>query len=521
MGIQMFAKNPNTSNWKSLHCQKIFGAAIGFLSTIGFAQNSVKNDDLNKNSYYFSPTVSILQEFTTNAKLDANNVNGYLTQISPGFRWIANSSKIKGFIDYSLDATADSDGIKKYYIKNRLNANVVLEAVEEFAFIDLLGAISTQPVSAFGQPVSSSRKTANSTEVKTFQISPYILGNFENNFDYEARYSIRDIKSDAKANNDSRIQKLYLDFKSPERGKYLRWQAIASHENLEFQRSRNISTEIGRGALIYRITPQTAVSLIAGGESTNQITLKKEFHSVFGIGAQWQPSERTKLDTFIEKRYFGNAHKIEFEHRTRKTIWRYIDIKGISNGSGNESNLAGNIFNLLDGFYSQTEADPVKRTKIVLAEIERLGLQTDSQLFNDFFRSTNTLQRTQNLSVMMLGQRSTLTLNAFRQSNKILAARLKLIDDFENGEIIFQDGLSFLVAHRLNPNTSIFADVKVQHNKANVSELKNHLRSLRLGLSQKLSRNTNLNFQLSRSLSEQKNGGYDETTFVGVMTYRF
>ena len=143
MGIQMFAKNPNTSNWKSLHCQKIFGAAIGFLSTIGFAQNSVKNDDLNKNSYYFSPTVSILQEFTTNAKLDANNVNGYLTQISPGFRWIANSSKIKGFIDYSLDATADSDGIKKYYIKNRLNANVVLEAVEEFAFIDLICPTTT------------------------------------------------------------------------------------------------------------------------------------------------------------------------------------------------------------------------------------------------------------------------------------------------------------------------------------------------------------------------------------------
>lgn len=500
---------------------KVICIFIGFLPILCVAEDLKKNTRIKEKEYYLSPYISVKQEFTNNARLDESNVNGNLTQISPGIRWISNTGLIKGFVDYSLDATVDSEGKRHAYISNRLNAKAVAEVIEQFAFIDISGSMSTQPISAFGQPVVDSRLNNNSTEVKDFKISPYLMGHFENNFDYEARYSIRNIQSGSKIIGDSKIQKIKLNLESPDIGKYLKWSALASYEDSDFKLRRNISTTTFRGALIYGVTSQIEISLIAGVESTDQISINQESHSISGFGGQWHPSQQTKFSIFGEKRYFGNAHNIAFEHRTRKTVWRYTDIKGISDGSNNVSATSGRIFDLLDGFYTQIEADPVQRTQLVLAEIERLGLTSETQVFKDFFRSENTLQRSQNLSLIFLGQRSTLTLSAFRLSNKKLLGSINLTGDFEKNEEIRQKGLSFLLSHRLSPNTSFFTNLNKQQNIGNFPGLKNQLLSLKFGINENLSRRTNLGFQLNRSLIKNEKSRYGETSLIGIITHRF
>lgn len=494
---------------------------IVLLPIVSAAQEIEKSYEEKKRNYYFSPSISVRQEFTNNAKLDKSNKNGSLTQLIPGIRWIGNGANIKGFADYSLTASVDSEGVQRHYVRNRLNANAIVEVVEQLAFFDISGSISTQPISAFGNPIIDSRPNSNSAEVKNFQISPYIIGSVGDNFNYEARYSVQEIKSGAENIGNSQFQKIRMNLESPVSGKTFRWSALASYENSDFDYRRSISTGTLRGALIYGMTPQMVFSLIGGGESTDQISPKKETHSIIGLGAQWRPSQQTKISASGERRYFGNAHNIILEHNTGKILLRYTDIKGISNGLGGSSAISGSVFDLLNGFYTQIEPDPVLRTKLVLNEIERLGMTSETQVFKDFLRSTNTLKRTQRLSFIILGKRNTVTLSAYKVIDNKIDETLNTKDDFERNENISQKGLSLLMSHRLNFNTALFSNIDLRKNSGTSPGLKNTLLSVKLGINKNLSRRTNIGVQLNRSLVDQGIGRYGESSVMGTMTHRF
>ena len=120
------------------------------LPICGHSQNTMNESYGDKKKYYFSPAISLSQELSNNANLDDSNKSGYFTKIIPSLRWIANTARVKGFADYSLTATMDSEGAKQHYVRNRLNANAEVEILDQFAFVDIAGSISTQPISAFG-----------------------------------------------------------------------------------------------------------------------------------------------------------------------------------------------------------------------------------------------------------------------------------------------------------------------------------------------------------------------------------
>lgn len=505
----------------SRYQRSVIYIAICILPSVSAAQEDLTNEFERNRESYFSPRISIQQEFTNNTQLNSSNISGYLTQVSPGLLWISNTSRVKGFADYSLDAIFDSDGIKRNYINNRLNANAKLEIIEEIGFIDVLGSISKQPISAFGRFVNNSRVTDNSSEVINFQISPYIKGNLNNRMDYEARYSLKEIRSGAENISNLTTENIKLEFKSTAEGRSVRWSALASYANSDYKLRRNTTTGTLRGAVIYEMTPQTSFSLIAGAESTDEISPTRESHKILGLGAKWLPTERTQIAASVEKRYFGTAHNLAFEHTTGRTAWRFTDNKGISNGINNPSAEAGSVFDLLNGFYTQIETDPIRRTQLVLKEIERLGLTSDTLVFKDFLRSTSTLQRAQNLSLVLLGQRSTVTLSAFRLNNKRLAGSTSIGDDFEKNDQIIQHGLSLLVSHRLNTRTSIYTNLSTQRNIGAKQGLQNKFRTIKFGFNQNLSRRTNGSIQLNHYLSEQGTGKSAESSIMGIMTHRF
>ena len=504
---------------KFLLSKTIFVTSVWFLILPCTEAQEVINTSERKN--YFEPRISLQQNFTNNFNLDEKTTNGYISEISPGFTWIGNANRIKGFADYSLDVIFDSQKNQHRRVNNRFNGSAVVEAIEQIGFVDVYGSVSAQPTSAFGNSASNNRLSSNNIQVKSYKISPYFKGIFGNNIDYEMRYGFLNNSSNSKLDSDNTKKDILLKLEKSPTGQTIGWAALASHQAEEFASRRTITTSTLRGAVSYTFDNQLILSAVSGMEATDQLSPVRKTHSITGLGGKWRFSERTLFTANFERRYFGNSHEILFQHQAARTVWRYRDSKGISNGYGSGASTSGTVFDLLNVFYMQTEPDPVRRAQMVLIEVERLGLSSDTKIFQDYLRSTSTLQRVQGLSLAMMGLRSTVTFEAFRTANEKLEGSLASGDDFDLNNKIFQYGWNLVAAHRLTPLSTIFLNVSEQQSRGSNMGIKSKNRSLKLGFNTRLARKVNANFQIQRSLFDGNISSYGESSIIGTLTYRF
>ena len=495
-------------------------AAPAFFPCLATAQQEAEPATSRQPSLWLEPRVTLQHTVTSNARLDSTAISDQVTEVSPGFRLVSNTARVKGFADYSLRGIHYAKQSNSSHVEHNLNANAVIEAVEQWAFVDVSGVVAPQSISVFGAPVNGSPANPNASQTASYRISPYLRGHLGSVADYEARYSLQDTRTDTSSRSNVTVQDWLLRVGS-NKGQVLGWSVDGSQQTADFSLDRRIETSALRGTLNYAVTPQLLLSGVGGTESTNQISATRESHSIWGAGATWQPSQRTRLSVNGERRYFGNAYNVALEHRTARTVWRYTDSRGISNGQDAQSASLGPLFDLLNGFYAQIEPDPIRRAKLVLAEIDRLGLSTGTQVLPDFLRSSSTVQRMQQLSLALLGQRTMVTLTASHSNNRRLDGTLHLGDDFDTNANIRMRGVSLLLAHRLTPNTSIQASLDERRSVGTVPGLETRVRTLSLGLNTLLAPRTSGGIQVRRSLSDGSASPYSESAVVGTITHRF
>ena len=499
----------------------VLAAAPAFMHGTVNAQPDDTQAEPRKRSLWLEPRITVQETLTSNARLDARNISDQITEVSPGFRLVSNTAHLRGFVDYSLRSIHYAQEASANQLLHSLNASMLVEAVEQRVFIDVAGVIASQPISVFGPPVNDSPANPNASQTSSYRLSPYLRGRLGTVADYEARYSVQDTRTDTVNRSGVTTQDWLLHLGSSRRGQMLGWAADASQQTNDFSLGRRIDTTTLRGSLSYAVTPQLALLVLGGAESTNQLSPTRESHSIAGFGVNWQPSERTRLSLSRERRYFGGAHNVALEHRTGRTVWRYTDVKGISNGLGTTSASLGSLFDLLDGFYVQQEPDPVLRTQLVLAEIARLGLPANLQVFPDFLRSSSTVRRVQQLSLALLGRRSAVTLAVVQTENRLLDGSLQLGDDFNANSRILQRGWNLSLAHRLTPNSSIVSGLSEQRSVGTAPGLETRVRSLTLGFNTLLTYRTSGGLQVRRVLSDGLAIPYRESAIIGTITHRF
>lgn len=512
-----YAASPSLIRWVSLAMASVPALLPGAVT----AQQDDVQAAPRQPSLVFEPRVSVQHTITSNARLDATSVSDQITEVIPGFQLISNTARVKGFVDYSLHDVYYARESRFNSIRHNLNASAVVEAVEQWAFIDVAAVVASQPISAFGAPVGGLPANPNTSQTSSFRFSPYLRGRIGAAVDYEARYSVQDTRTKTDSRSDITTQDWLLHLGSRESGRIVGWALDASNQVADYSLGRSIETTALRARVSFAVTSQLVLTGIGGTESTNQLSPKRESHRITGFGAAWQPSERSRLSFERESRYFGESHNASLEHRTGRTVWRYTDIKAISNGLGAQSASLGSLFDLLDGFYTQLEPDPIRRTQLVLAEIERLGLPANVQVFQDFLRSSSTLQRVQQLSLALLGQRSTVTLAISRSDNRSIGGPLQLGDDFDTNSRIRQRGWNLWLAHRLTPNSSIHASWGDQRSVGTLPGLETRVRSLVVGWNTLVARRTSAGIQIRRVLSDGPASPYSESAIVGTITHRF
>lgn len=505
--------SPAPAQLPGITAESVSGAAV--------ARQNVALDQSRQSGIWLEPKITIQHTVTNNVRLDATQLSDQVTEVIPGFRLVSDTARIQGFVDYSLRTAHYARGTVSDQVWHNLNARGTVEAVEKLFFVDVDGIVALQPISAFGAPGDASPANPNMAQTSVFRISPYLRGDLSGGTDYEMRYGLQDVRSDAVNRSNVTVQDWLLHLGRRPIGQVWTWGLDATQQNLDYSNGRNIDTTALRARLGYFPVSQLFLTGVVGIESTNHLTPVRESHNIVGFGIDWRPSERTRVLFERESRYFGESHNAIFEYKTPRTVWRYTDKRAVVTGLGGASSSMGSLFDLFDGFYARTEPNAIRRAQLVRSEIERMGLPASMQVFQDFLTSSSTLQRQQQMSFALLGQRSTLALAYTHTDTRLLNASLQLGDDFDNNQRILQRGWSLVLGHRLTQNSSINASLGQTRSVGTVPGLETRVRPLIFGWNTRVAPRTNIGIQLRRVLSDGSAGRYGESAIMGFITHRF
>lgn len=494
------------------------GAAVAALGPV-WAQS----DAPQQASLWVEPRVGLRVTATDNARLQAGQAQSEQTlEITPGVRVVANQARVKGFFDYNLSGLYRMQDTGGDNVQHRLNTSAQINAIDNWAFVDVAGTVSQQLISAFGPVAGSSATNANQAQTATYRVSPSVRGQFPYGVNYEARYNVQGTKTKSNARGDSDTQG-WSGRISRQVGS-AGWSLSADQKAVDYDSGRSTESSTVTGRFSYAWSPQWVTGLTVGQESNDLLTVdnKRKSYSNYGVDLTWRPSDRTTLSAGMNDRYFGTGHSLSLEHRAARTLVRVSDIRDVSTSpNANVDATLGTLFDLLDALLVTLEPDPVKRAQLVQAELQSRGLPGDLLVSQSFLVSQATLQRRQQLSVLMTGRRGSFTVSYARGQSSRLLNNLSLGDDFDSTSRIKTQTLSLLYAHRLTPVTSANASVALLRSQGDLDSQRNSQYTLTLGINTQLGRRTSGSLQVRRLQSNSGLNPYSENALVGNILHRF
>lgn len=477
-----------------------------------------------KRTFFIEPRVTTQVTVTDNARLDnANKKSDVITQLSPGLRMVSEAGRVRGYFDYSLNYLRYASLTEKSTTQNALNTFGTAELVDNWAFVDFNGNISRQAISAFGTQVpDGTGRNANSTEVANYRLSPYVRGLALGQYNYEARYTRSVTRSSSSATSDIDTADASFRLGSGKMTGRLSWSVDLSHQEVDYTLGRDTEADRVRGVLTYTFSPQLNAFLIAGRESNDYASLNKESHSSAGAGVAWALSDRTRFSAEAERRFFARVHKLSFEHRTPRTVWKYTDSKDVTTNSA--QGAIGTIGTLYDLFFEQfasIQPDPILRAQMVNAFLQANGLNPSNPSGPGFLSSSVTVQRRQDLSLALLGVRDTLTVLAGRTETRRLQGASAVGDDLSLSPMVEQRNLMVSYSRRLTPLSSLNVIASHQKTTGVAAVQGNTLKSYNVSVSSRLGLKVTGSLGARRAQFDGGVAPYTENAVTGSLNVQF
>lgn len=472
-----------------------------------------------------TPRVAVSETVTDNVRLSNTNPQSeQITEITPGIRINIAGTRLKTYFDLGLSQLIYAQGTSdnRTEVQNALNTFGTFEAIDNWAFVDFNGTISRQSVSAFGtQSADNTSVNANQAEVSNYRISPYVRGRLGYMADYEARYSRSTTRSDSATASDVDTADALLKLSGNSAFRNLGWLADASRQTVSYSAGRTTEANRINLGLTYTLTPQLNVFASGGREDNNFVSMDKERSATHTVGLNWSPSETTKLSASRSKRPFGDAHSVNFEHRSARTVWRFTDSRDVSaTPSQTGFGSIGSIYDLLFSQFASTEPDPIARAALVNAYLQTYGINPSATVVSNFLSSAVSVQRRQDLSFSLLGLRDTITFVATRTESNRLDTVSAALDDLANASQVRQTGLSVNYAHRLTPDYSLGVLWSQQRTSGDNNSQETRLRSLNLNVAGRVGKRTTAVVGVRHVVSDGLSP-YSETAVTGNLNVQF
>lgn len=479
------------------------------------AQSTEKSAE-PKQSIAVVPRITITETWTDNVRLNSTGQPELITEVSPGIHVDINKARAKGSLDYAVSGIAYANSTAGNRTANALSSTLQFEAIDDTLFLDVAGAIAQQAISAFGtQSVDNTSINANRTEVSTYRVSPSLKGHLGDVATYSARYSHSTTSSGTASASDNAANELSLDFKGDIGAKRVSWSADIKNQDVHYSTGRTVEYGTALLGLAFAFTQRFNVSAQTGIESNNFTSQSKESSTVNGAGLAWKPMESTKLMAVLLHHSYGDTYKVDFDHRTARTVWHYSDTKQVTPTPG-----AGSRRSAYDLYFSQfatTEPDPIARAQLVNAYLQTYGISPGAMVNTGFAASSMGLEHRQQLSLALLGVRDTITFFAEQSESNRLDTLTTVIDDFTASPTIRQQALSGNFSHRLTPDYSLGLLISQIKTTGTTSTQSTTLRAAKLSLTGKVGKKTTATFGLRRVDSENSVNPYSESAVTASL----
>ena len=264
------------------------------------------------------------------------------------------------------------------------------------------------------------------------------------------------------------------------------WSLDASRQVSDFSDGLTYRSDRVRGVLTYAVNPELSISAIGGRESNDFESASKTTYTNGGAQLRWVPNQRTSLSALFERRFFGNAHAVDFNYRTRRTAWTFSDSRDVAPTPERLARVRiGIVYDIFFQQFASAEPDPVLRDLLVRRFLEANGINPNTPIFGGFLASGASLQRLQSASFALIGIRNTLTVRTlFGNTQRV--TRFAVNPTLDDATRVRQRSFFVDLSHRLTPLSSASLAFGSQRNTGSVSEQTSTLTSLSANYSQTL-----------------------------------
>lgn len=485
----------------------------------------------------FIPSVDLSETYTDNVALRANAQANWVTELAPTFRLdhIGPRLQLNAIYSRRFYEYADKDVGGTQNAAQNLSATAKAKLINELLFIDANASIGQRDASAFGavqQNTGNNFATANSAEVKTARISPYLkyrLGSYAN---AELRYSVDRVTSSAGGLNNSTANALTMNVASGNAFRQLGWglqvnkskqQGVATADSGGESDSENYAL-----TLRWAATDQFNVTALGGYDSYDYQALGgSNGGQAWQLGFDWRPSSRTHLTASVGKRYYGNSYSLQAQHRARISVWTFSYNDAVTS-TRQQFLLPSSIdtFSLLDRMFTTTIPDPDARRQAVEAYIQATGLPASLANSINYFSNRYYLQKQFQAAVALNGARTTtvLTLQDMRRNGLsstdvdggLLGNTSTMFNDNTR-----QSGGNVTWNWRLAPRTGVLASADMTRIRSISANTGSTNRGLRIGLTHQLQPKLRATINLRRASGGLNTAKYTENAISASLNKQF
>lgn len=429
-----------------------------------------------------SANASLTQTYTNNVNSDAGSqtTGDWVTSLGAGFRVNGKGARVQ------LDASVAASW--QIYAGETQNNSIApsvslfgsVEAVENFFFVDASAQVTTSFLSPFGpQPSSIVNATGNRYVSQTYSVSPYIRGVLgSSNISYQVRNDNIWTVSSSFGNSSNSTPNTYGNRLNASLVSELRpvgW--TLEYDRFEYDSglpTTNSITQVARLIVGYQIDPQLQVSGRVGYEDNRfpDVQAQDTRGSIYGAGFQWSPTERTQVGGFWEEQFFGSAFSWRVSHRLPNAAISANFSRGLTSFPQLALLIPAGVTvtQFLDAAFTTRIPDAAERALAVQEFLARTGLPPTLAAPVNVYGTTISLQNVQNLSVVLVGVRNSLTFTVFNvESSSVGASGEALPPAFLVGQNNTQTGVGVGFSHQLTGFTSLTANATYSTTRANDS----------------------------------------------------
>lgn len=450
--------------WRTWNCGLFWCAAAVALAAPAGAQ-----------TWRVAPTITLQETATNNVNLAPTDsrTSDLVTQLTP-------TLALSGHGDHtSLDGSLSIPIL--LYARTSEN-NYVAPAVHLLGDVNFLDRIlhvegsvdiSEQFFTPFGaQPPDLANATDNRYRTTTYRVSPYVMGVAGNGIAYELRNNNvwNNLSGAPSDTSNSRYTEWFARASSPENRQF-GLAATYDYTDITFPgpSTGSLQSQIGRLIFTYNVDPALRLGADVGYEQ-NQGALTSSQNTVYGVGLNWRPTERTKVVGRWEHRYFGSSYLFNFDHRTALTVWNVNASRNVTTYPQQLGALGAgsNVPAYLNQLFLSSIPDQTARQQAVDQFIRDRGLPQTLETPVTLYADQIILQQQVSATVGLVGVRNSIFFSVFNvRSEPISAAGTPLPPALNLGNDNTQTGGNIVWSNRLTQGANLVASLNASRTVAN------------------------------------------------------